>query len=667
MANFNKAFNFRGGFQVDEDVFIVRGQQVGIGSTIPTSRLDVVGTISADGLEISGGQDVNLDQAVVGMLTATTINVGVASINAGVITATSGIVTYYGDGRFLEGLPTSQWVDVNVGLGFTSIYAAGYVGVDTNDPRYPFQVGGTPFANVMGPPIAPGDGVGIEDGNLYASGILSTRSDVRAQGTIFAETEFVGVGSNITILNADNLGVGSIGSMRYGNIITTKEVYADRFIGTATSAESIVDGAVIDVTGVVAQEIDAKVRFISTEGYLQIGTPETVPNNGDIEVNKGADDATIYGISTSGTARILVGEERLGSGTIAQGGLQKGISPGNISGPRDLDLINFDTGNLNYYLHGGASGTTTGSFRWINGQNSSILAELSQFGNLKINRSLVSPDPALDVTGESELNGKLTVSQGGMDVTGISSFQDNVEANGDLIVNGAAVFNGDITLSGNIGISTLLIGIDPNIGGQGTLITENSAYLAGILNIGSSSVVSSQNITAPTFIGDVSSNSVEFITNLRNSGSSFSVNSSGLIQATDINSPTATITNLFATDFTVSSNFTSASIASSGSVSGNTGNFTIGNFTEANVTNTIAANLGDFQTVNSNQANLTNIESNIVTVFGTLDSGIIETGQVLTDNLNSTGIGTIQVASDIEMSANSITADEMFTNTNIIN
>ena len=33
MANFNKAFNFRGGFQVDTDVLIVRGQNVGIGST----------------------------------------------------------------------------------------------------------------------------------------------------------------------------------------------------------------------------------------------------------------------------------------------------------------------------------------------------------------------------------------------------------------------------------------------------------------------------------------------------------------------------------------------------------------------------------------------------------------------------------------------------------
>ena len=224
MANFNKSFNFRGGFQVDESTFIVRGGSVGIGSTLPKSRLDVDGTITANGLDISSLAPVGIESARIEFLDAGLIHAGVASISAGIITATSpaGIVTYYGDARFLQGLPTSQWVDIDVGLGYTSIYAAGNVGVDTTDPRYAFQVGGTPFATTEGPPLPAQDGVGIEDGNIYASGIVSTRG------------EFVGVGSLITQIDGSNISVGQIGSMAYGPLIVTEEVIADRFTGIAS-------------------------------------------------------------------------------------------------------------------------------------------------------------------------------------------------------------------------------------------------------------------------------------------------------------------------------------------------------------------------------------------------------------------------------------------------
>ena len=50
----------------------------------------------------------------------------------------SGIVTFYGDARYLQGMPTSQWEDKDVGLGFTVAFTIQEVtvGVGTEDPQY---------------------------------------------------------------------------------------------------------------------------------------------------------------------------------------------------------------------------------------------------------------------------------------------------------------------------------------------------------------------------------------------------------------------------------------------------------------------------------------------------------------------------------------------------
>ena len=155
----------------------------------------VDGIIQANGLDILASERLNLAQAEAGILTVTEyLNVGIETVNpgaieypfgkpqvqikTGIITSANpalGVVTYYGDGAQLLNLPTSQWLDTDIGLGFTSIYAQGNVGVATDDPRYSFQVGNNPFDTVDGPFLLASDGVGMEDGNIYASGIVSTR------------------------------------------------------------------------------------------------------------------------------------------------------------------------------------------------------------------------------------------------------------------------------------------------------------------------------------------------------------------------------------------------------------------------------------------------------------------------------------------------------------
>ena len=172
MANIKKNFNFRNGVQVDDDNLLVTATGlVGIGTTVPVEALDVRGNVIITGF-------TSATSANIGFLTVTTfeptniIGAGL-SVKSGIVTATgTGILTYFGDASNLLGMPTSQWEDVDVGLGFTSIYnTGGNVGVGTEDPRSTIQVGGNVDAAQRG--------VGISSaGNINASGIITATTFV---------------------------------------------------------------------------------------------------------------------------------------------------------------------------------------------------------------------------------------------------------------------------------------------------------------------------------------------------------------------------------------------------------------------------------------------------------------------------------------------------------
>ena len=176
MANIKKSFNFRNGIQVDEDNLLVTSTGlVGIGTTVPKESLDIVGNVVVSGVTSSVF-------AKTGILTVTTINpseiIGAGvSIQSGIITNPSmdntGIVTYYGDGRYLQGLPTSQWQDTDAGFGVLSIYnTGGTVGIATTNPQSTLQVG--------------------DDVNLGQKGVgISSYGDIKVSGIITA-TKFVG-------------------------------------------------------------------------------------------------------------------------------------------------------------------------------------------------------------------------------------------------------------------------------------------------------------------------------------------------------------------------------------------------------------------------------------------------------------------------------------------
>jgi hypothetical protein len=446
MSNIRKTFNFRDGVQVDDDDLVVRGGQVGIGSTVPTERLDVNGNIRSVGLVTSR----NL--FVTGVSTTTELRVGnniSASASSGIITATA----FYGNGATLSNLPTSQWVDIDVGLGFTSIYAAGNVGIATTDPRSTFQVGANPNAS--------GRGVGF-----------NSTGDIRASGVVTAYA-FVGFGTNITNLNADNITNGTIlntvlptidnaklpANISVSGIITATGGFigsvTGNVTGTAQSASSLtgtpnINVGVITATRIVTDTIEviqSPIGVTTIANTLNVGTGGTgftatgagligvgtANPTSEIQVRKDG-TTTVEVLSNTGEARISIGQS-VGVGK-STGLLRFGNTP------KTFDIINNDTGNINLYLHAGPSGINTGRFDWVYGQTNTELMSLTYGGFLGI--GITNPDETLHVVGTST-------------VTSNAYFGSNVAIAGNLTA-GSITLPSILTntnLSNTSGVSTV--------------------------------------------------------------------------------------------------------------------------------------------------------------------------------------------------------------------
>ena len=168
MANIKKSFNFRNGVQVDEDNLLVTSTGlVAIGKSVPTEALDVEGNLIVSGIS-------SFTNAQSGVLTVTTFNpteiIGAGvSIKSGIVSSIGGggIVTFFGDGQYLQNLPTTPFITNSTGIALTDKNCGIGTTISNNNT---FQVGGDPLTQ---------QGVGISSvGNINASGIISATSFV---------------------------------------------------------------------------------------------------------------------------------------------------------------------------------------------------------------------------------------------------------------------------------------------------------------------------------------------------------------------------------------------------------------------------------------------------------------------------------------------------------
>ena len=236
MADIRKTFNFRDGVQVDDEVLVVRGNRVGLGTTSPDQLLDVRGNANITGVTST----VNFNVTGVGTFNQIKLGSGIILGNAGVITAT----TFSGDGASLTNIPTSQWTDV----GAASIYNDGSVGVGTTNPANPFQVGGDP-----------NNGIGVG---------FSTSGNIKASGIITATTFSGALNGSVTGNVTGNL-TGNADTATYAGVA-----------GVATVAQNLTGNPSISVTNVTASGVGTFPNLVTTDlstvtlkGYNSLRAP----------------------------------------------------------------------------------------------------------------------------------------------------------------------------------------------------------------------------------------------------------------------------------------------------------------------------------------------------------------------------------------------------------
>ena len=564
MANYNKQFNFRNGVQVDDDNLVVTPTGlVGIGTTIPTEILDVDGNTVISGFatasQLRGQTLVVSGKATIGEIelgTSSNIVGSGVSIGAGIVTASepTGIVTFFGDARYLQGMPTSQWIDTDVGLGYTSIFSAGNVGVGTTDPRHSLQIGGnsdvTNFVN----------GVGID----------STTGNIQTPTGVVTAFKFVGDGSALTSINADQITSGTISNDRIPLLLTSKIpdnidssgiITATSFSGTDLTVTSI-DVTDISATGIVTAlsfvgditgNVTGNVTGIASTALSLAGTPDIVVGlltasvvsvstvsastvsastfTGDVTGNltgtattataltsdaKVDIDDISAGIATFTTTKI---NYSLGIGTVpSNGNIIVGVTTSGIGADILIDRFaginttDSPAASLRLLSDKEESIITIGSSTAILGSNAQIRygnrntsitystedsLDFINYGDGNINYYLQSGAPGIG-TGDFHWHNNdsviMSLTYGGNLGLGITNPSQRLNVQGISTFSDDAFFSSDVSISGNLTISSLNVSsVNANLFGNvsGDIVSSGISTF-NVVSIGDTAIVSEQ-------------------------------------------------------------------------------------------------------------------------------------------------------------------------------
>ena len=188
---------------------------------------------------------------------------------------------------------------------------------------------------------------------------------------------------------------------------------------------------------------------VTVTGSIGIGT--SAPS-ADLQIRKASGNATLEVISDTASASISIGNS-VGAGTSSAS-----INYGSTSGfgvystSQSFDIINRDTGNINYFLSNSAP--TNSGFRWHKGSSNQLMT-LTSDGKLGI--GITNPEQPLHVSGISTFDSTVyfggSVSFADETTIGVTLKGDVQNTSGGVIVDvSEALLNGNVNTTS--GIST---------------------------------------------------------------------------------------------------------------------------------------------------------------------------------------------------------------------
>jgi hypothetical protein len=453
MANIRKSFNLRNGVQVDDDNFIVnQNGLVGIGTSIPQAFLDVRSVQDTDAVKI------------VGHTTVTTFYSGIATV--GILSITQSLKvsgpayasTFYGSAAGLTSIYAIAVDGWYVDSGNSSISTIFKVGIGTTNPQYSLQIGD--------PDSTEGISFNAITGDIVSTGGIAATS---FSGDLDAGY-LTGTISNDRLPVLENSKIPN--NFQVTGIITALGTFKGNLVGIATTAIDLIPNARVSIDHIASNTSDIGVSTVSTRlrsAAIGVGT-----NSPYSAIHVVGSSSTSLHVTAATESTITLGRSLSPTGNT--GGLKFGNTSGSYlySTTKTLDIVNYDTGNLNYYLHYGASGIGTGNFNWIYAPDSSNpLMTLTYGGRLGI--GITNPSNTLEVIGSFR-------------ATNNSTFGGNITlTTGNLILSSGSI-NGNVTgnvtgnLTGNVnaltGISTFN-DLESSLTNTGQLLigTNSSNYL----------------------------------------------------------------------------------------------------------------------------------------------------------------------------------------------